>query len=253
MRRRHFLLSALSACAAAPAGATGLVLGPGAWLSIGNGDRVEGSGHVAQDTRATGAFHALKLAGPVDVELKAGQREQVTVSADNNLLPFVETVVRDGTLAIGLRRGAALRTRNRLLVTIEFTSLDAIATSGSGDVRVSELKTRELNVAIAGSSDVAIERLDADILAVSIAGSGDLRASGRARTQAFSITGSGEVNAADLAGETVAVKIAGSGDAKVHATKALTVSIAGSGAVAYRGQPQVTKSIMGSGEVAPLR
>lgn len=221
-------------------------------ITVGGANRVDGSGVVADEARALTGFHALRLSGPIDVEVHQSTREAVTVKADANLLALVDTVVRDGVLEIALRRGASLRTRNPIVITIECKALDAVFASGSGDIRIDRVKTHAFNLAVSGSNDVVVDALETDILAVSMSGSGDFRAAGRAPTQGYSIAGSGDVHAADLAGEQVAVKIAGSGDAQVHATQSLAVSIAGSGDVRYRGHPRVSRAIAGSGDVSPL-
>lgn len=223
-------------------------------ISTGTGaDRVAGSGKTAEEVRAIGDFHALRLSGPIDVEVRAAARESLTVQADDNLLPYIETQVRNGTLEISLRKGASFHTRNPIKVVVECKTLNSIAASGSGDIHVDRAQARDFDVAISGSNDVTIDALDAAILAVSISGSGDFHAAGKAATQGISIAGSGEVDTANLVGEQVAVKIAGSGDAKVHALRTLSVSIAGSGDVRYLGQPQITRAIAGSGEVSALR
>lgn len=255
MRTIHAVITVVISVCALPAQAEGgwFAFGPGHSVSVGGGaGRIEGSGKQADEVRALAGFHALRLSGPIDVRLKSAERERVSVRTDDNLLPLIETRVRDGTLEIGLQRDAAFHTRNGIVVTVEFQVLDAIAASGSGDVHADRIRTREFNTAIAGSNDIAIDALEAEILAVSISGSGDFRAGGHATTQGFSIAGSGDVNAAELEGARVAVKIAGSGDAKVYATESLAVSIAGSGDVRYRGTPQLAKSIAGSGVVEPL-
>ncbi len=222
-------------------------------ISTGVGaDRVAGSGKQANEVRPVSDFHALRLAGPIDVEVHAATRESLTVQADDNLLPYIETQVRNGALEIGLHKGVSFYTRNPIKVIVECKTLNSIAASGSGDIHVDRAQARDFDVVISGSNDVTIEALEADILAVSISGSGDFRAAGKAPTQGISIAGSGDVDTANLVGEQVAVKIAGSGDAKVHASRTLSVSIAGSGDVRYRGQPQISRAIAGSGEVSAL-
>jgi len=222
-------------------------------LSVGSSSgRVSGSGRLVDETRSPGAFSAVRISGPIDVELKASQREQVSVHFDENLLRFVETRVTNDatpTLEIELLPGASFRSADNPKVTVEFKSLSAVALSGSGDLHADAVRGPLLAVSISGSGNVRIDRLDVDVLGVSIAGSGDFAARGRADEQGFSIAGSGDIKAEDLVGKTVKVRIAGNGDARVHSEQTLTVSIAGSGDVVYRGTPTIKKSIAGSGEV----
>jgi hypothetical protein len=235
----------LAAGAAAAAESTSIV--------VGTGSRVIGSGKVIEEVRPVTGFGGLVVNGPVDVQLKASSAERVTVRADDNILPLIETRIEDGKLVVGTTRGASFRTRNPLRVTVEFTSMSVLAVNGSGDVRADRLRAQLLDVTIRGSGDVAIDAVESDAVALLIVGSGDFTASGRAASLGVSVSGSGDVNTENLVARDVGILISGSGDAKVHATETLQVTIAGSGDVRYRGQPKVTKKIAGSGDVRPLR
>lgn len=221
-------------------------------LSVGSsGSRVSGSGRTVDEVRTPGAFSAVKISGPIDVELRSSEREQVSVHFDDNLLGFIDTRVggETPTLEIRLQPGANFRSADNPKVTVEFKSISALGVNGSGDVHADAIRGKLLAVSISGSGDIKIDRLDVEVLGVSIAGSGDFTAAGRAAEQGFSIAGSGDINADNLVGQTVKVRIAGNGDARVHSEQMLTVSIAGSGDVVYRGTPTIKKSIAGSGEV----
>lgn len=220
---------------------------------VGTGSAVQGSGQVIEDVRSVAGFSGLVVNGPVDVLLKASSAERVTVRADDNIVPLIETRIEDGKLVVGTTRGASFRTRSPLRVTVEFTALSSVTINGSGDVRADRLRSKLLDITVRGSGDVAIDSLESDTVALLIIGSGDFTATGRATNLGVSVSGSGDVQAENLEARDVGIRISGSGDAKVHATETLQVTIAGSGDVRYRGQPKVTKKISGSGEVRPLR
>jgi Putative auto-transporter adhesin, head GIN domain len=216
------------------------------------GSRVDGSGRQVDEVRSLGPFSAVRANGPIDIVLKAAEREQVTVHFDDNLVAFIETRVLDETiptLDVRVLPGAGFKSSRPPKVIVEFRSIESLALRGSGDVYADALRGKMLAVSIAGSGDVKIDKLDVDVLGVSIGGSGDFAAAGRAGEQGFSIAGSGDINAANLVGQTVKVRIAGSGDVRVHAEQLLDVAVAGSGDVIYRGAPVLRKSIAGSGEV----
>jgi hypothetical protein len=219
----------------------------------GSGPRVDGSGNVIEDVRSVPAFSGLVVAGPIDVQLRAGSAERVVVHADDNIAPLITTTVEDGKLVVGLKAGASLRTRSRMFAEVGFRQMASVLVRGSGDVRADRIRAPIFETTIRGSGDVTIDALESDAVALSIAGSGDFTASGRAAKLGVVIVGSGDLRADALQAREVAVRIRGSGDARVHATESLQVDIAGSGDVRYRGEPKVTKKIAGSGEVLPLR
>ena len=213
-----------------------------------------GSGRVASENRNLSDFEAISLSGSMDLIVRQGSKESVEVSADDNVLPLIETVVESGaagkTLHVRFKRGERVWTKAPVKVTVQVVRLVGLASSGSGNLRVEGLKTPILKLAISGSSDARFSELDADAFEVRVAGSGDVQANGHARQVKVSIAGSGDVKLASLAANDVTVSIAGSGDATVQANKSLGVSIAGSGDVQYSGTAtDVRSSVAGSGRV----
>lgn len=219
----------------------------------GSGPMTVGSGTIVDVTRNVAGYSRLVLAGPVDVQLKRTGNEKVTVHADDNIVPLIETRVEDGKLYVDTKKNASFRTHAKLYVVVEFKQIDSVLLSGSGDVSADSVKAGIFQGSIHGSGNLKIDQLEADTVALSIAGSGNFGARGKAAKVGVVIDGSGDVNAEDLVAQTAAVSIAGSGDAHVNATESLKVRIAGSGDVRYRGSPRVDKQVAGSGDVKPLR
>ena len=224
------------------------------WFGIGIGNRVTGSGKLANESRAVTGFQAVALRASMKLVLRQGTREGIELRADDNLLPLIETAVVDRggvpTLEIGVKKGSSFSTSNPMVATIDLVTLRALSISGSGDVTGDALKTPGLAVAISGSGNVRLKQLAADELSVKVSGSGDLEFSGRAAKLGISISGSGDVKTRGLDADDVSVSVAGSGDADVTARKTLTVSIAGMGNVKYSGDATVKSSISGMGNVS---
>jgi hypothetical protein len=215
-----------------------------------SGPVVEGSGKIVDVHRSVGAFSTLRIEGPLDVEARPGASPGVTVHADDNVEPLVESVVEGDVLTLRLRHGTRLHTHAPTRVEVQFTKLDATKQAGSGDLAVYDAKSASLHCAIAGGGDLALHHVQAGQLEVAVAGSGDVTADGQADEARFSVAGSGDVKASELAARKVAVHISGSGDARVQASDSLDARVSGSGDVAYRGHPHdVTRKVSGSGSV----
>lgn len=211
-----------------------------------------GSGTVISERRDATGFSAIHLSGPINLELKASDREGVTVKADDNVVPLIETRVTGGdrpALEIRVRPDASFRASRSPVVVVEFRSLSELVMRGSGDVRADRIDADDFALSMAGSGDARIGALHAKLFAAVLSGSGDLKVAGRADQQAYALSGSGDVAASRLEGRSVKISISGSGDAAVQASESLEVSIAGSGNVVYRGSPRVSQTIRGSGRV----
>ncbi len=207
-----------------------------------------GSGTVATEARQTGEFQAIAQSSTIDVEVRQGPTA-VSVTTDDNLLPYLETVVEGGTLQVRWKSGTSLRSRAGAKVSVATPRLQSLAGSGTGDFRVEAFNTPALKVVLSGTGDLSFNSLTTDALAITISGSSDVRGSGRATKLSIGISGSGNVNLGQMKADEVSVRIAGSGDAEVNAAKALDVSIAGSGDVLYSGNAALKSRVTGSGTI----
>ena len=191
-----------------------------------------GSGRSATEDRAASGFSGVALSLPARVELVQGGSESVRITADDNVLPQIESVVEGGVLKLRFRERGTSLTNARIRVIVNARTVESLAIAGAGDIHATALATRRLSV--------------------SVSGSGDVKMAGRADALEASIAGSGEIDASRLDTQRAKVSVAGSGDAVIWARQTLKVSVAGSGDIRYYGDPVVERSIVGSGSVRRL-
>jgi len=219
-------------------------------LFSGDGHTVSGSGRMVDVTRQVGAFSTLRLDSSVDVHAHPGPTPSVTVHADDNIEPLIETVIEGDALVVRMQKGGSYSTRRNVVVDVVFSSLTAAQQHGSGDLVIDRLSGPKFESTIAGSGDLQIDNASLGAFAVNIAGSGDVVLSGTADEARYGVAGSGDIDARNFAAKKVAVSISGSGDAHVNATEAIDARVAGSGEVRYSGHPRdVSRRVSGSGSV----
>ena len=219
-------------------------------LWSGDAHTITGSGKEVAVTRQVGAFSVLRLDSSVDVQAHQGATPSVSVHADDNIEPLIETIVEGDTLVVRLKKGTGFSTHHNVVVDVVFTSLTAAHQHGSGDLHIDKLSGPKFESSIAGSGDLQIDSAQLGSFALSIAGSGDVVISGSADEARFGVAGSGDINARNFVAKKVNVSISGSGDAHVNATEAIEARVAGSGDVTYSGHPHdVSRRVSGSGSV----
>jgi hypothetical protein len=194
------------------------------------GQKVAGSGKPKTESRDLTGFTEIRSYGAADCVVEVGGPFRVSVEADDNILPLIETDVSNGTLNV--RTKGSFSTRNPVRVRIRVPQIASFDIKGSGDCSISGIRGERF--------------------AASISGSGDVRAEGRVKQLKASISGSGTLDLAKVHAESAKASIAGSGDILVHATQDLDASIRGSGDIAYFGSPKnVSRSVAGSGDIYP--
>ncbi|NHZ72242.1 MAG: DUF2807 domain-containing protein [Aquificales bacterium] len=213
---------------------------------------VRGSGTLITESRNVSNFDHVELSGSGNVIVTQGEAESLTVETDDNIMQYINTGVRDGTLYMGFDEQISSVSFTQLTFTLTVKELVDVTTSGSWDVTVASLDTNRLDVNVDGSGDVTIDALTTEIVGVRIDGSSKVDVAGGTTRQDIIIDGSGEYRAGDLYSETADIIISGSGEATVWVTESLAVDASGSSNISYYGSPSVSSSITGSGQVERL-
>lgn len=191
------------------------------------GDCVAGSGTLATQSRPVTSFRSVLINAAGRVEIRQGNADSVTITADDNVLRLLIATVRGDELVLDQTRCSRNVREVRFTITVR-------------DLRA---------LTLAGAADATLDGISADELTLKIAGSGTIDASGQARWLAVDIGGAGEVRARALASEAAQVRIGGTGSVALSASDSLDVGISGTGSVVYFGAPAVTQSITGAGSV----
>jgi hypothetical protein len=215
---------------------------------------VRGSGRVVEEVREVSGFTGVELATWGDLTIEVGEKEELRIQAEDNVIEYIETRVDGDMLVIKTRPGVVLMSVEPVNLYLTVRELDTIVVAGSGDVTGPDLEADRIEVSIYGSGDVELGDLDADAVELKVVGSGDMDvASVRAREQTIRISGSGDVDVDAVQVDSVDVRIPGSGELDVFAGKAGEQSVAISGSGDYRAKEmessQAKVRIAGSGSV----
>jgi hypothetical protein len=213
------------------------------------GEKVRGNGNLITQDRNPGNFSGVKASGSFDVHITSGAN-QLKIEAEDNILPYIETVVENNTLKISTKDGYWLQPKRDVTIYVAAPNFHSVEVHGSGNIIGDNTinSNNSLNVSIDGSGDIRMAVHSPNVHA-RISGSGNIRLSGETTVFDSEIHGSGDIRAFDMKASESKVEIGGSGSAEVVAENKLNVEVNGSGDVRYKGNPQVSSNIRGSGSV----
>jgi len=151
-----------------------------------------GSGVAKTETREIGSFDAVEFVGDGRVEITIGEPQPLEISGDDNLLPLIRTEVRDSRLVI--KPVQKIRPRADLVVKITTAELKALTFEGTGLANVVGVNNDRFEMVVTGAGFVSASG-QTDQCEIMVTGSGSIRIDDlRARRVKVKVTGSGNAD-----------------------------------------------------------
>lgn len=210
--------------------------------------KIEGNYHVTSVNRSLSNFTEIVSEGSYDVYYSYDSINRVTVEAEENIIPYIETEVHGNSLVIKTDRFKRLETHFPIKIYVNTPELTNVILSGSGSITADSINTQDLTIVLQGSGNITSESYT-KLLKATITGSGDLYLSGHTSSGECNISGSGVISGYNIIQDTCFASISGSGSMKLQVIDYLNAEITGSGKIFYIGNPIVNTQISGSGKV----
>jgi hypothetical protein len=217
-------------------------------LDVGPVDAVRGSGHVRTETRDVYGFDRVEVHGAGTLSITQGATEALTIEAEDNLLPRLQSDVAASTLRLG-PRNVSVRPTRPIRYRLTLMRLTSLEVTGATEADGASVEGDQLALRVTGAGKLHLGRVSASDLTVTISGSGEVSAAGQAQRQTVTISGAGDYRAPDLVSQESTVVVSGAGDSTVRATDHLAVTISGAGQVTYAGSPTVEQHVSGAGRL----
>jgi hypothetical protein len=188
---------------------------------------VHGSGVRQTEKRDLPSFTSIETAGAFEVEVNCQKPASFEIEADDNILPLIQTEVRNGVLHVSTTKHYS--SSRGIVLRITVPDLESVKSTGAGKFRVSDVKNDSFEIQSTGAAQVV--------------------ASGQSKSVKIGSTGAGKIDAHNLRAETADVSVTGAASVDVYATDQLNVTVSGAGRVTYSGNPNVNKKVSGAGQV----
>ncbi len=200
----------------------------GCSFNIGN-NGVRGSGIVKTESRKVAGFSSISFKSVGKVTVQQTGKESLTITADDNILPLLESRVADNILYLTLVNDSHFNPTKPIEFVVQVKGLESLNTDGVGSIEAQGIQGKRLAVAMDG------------VGAVTIAGSAD--------TLDLSLSGVGSFQGEASQTKQATVRNSGVGSAVVNVSQQLDTDLSGVGSIEYVGSPQVRKSGRGLGTV----
>jgi hypothetical protein len=202
---------------------------------------IQGSGVAKEEIRPVEAFHALEAGNAVSVQVAVtqGAKPSLKISGDDNLVPLVESVIRDGTLILRIKDDSNISTKRPLLAEAVTAELDRVEASGAANVKVNGgSKTDQFTTTASGAARVSVDRVNTAKAVVSATGASHVVLSGSAKSLKAGASGASQVKAETLNVEAADVSISGASIVALRASKSVAGDVSGASHLDLHGRPE---------------
>jgi hypothetical protein len=211
-----------------------------------SGQRISGNGNVTTQERKVDPFNAIEASGTFNIILSQGETEALSVEADENLLPFIETRVEDQTLYIDVKKEVNIGHAKKKNIYVTLKNISQLKKSSVGNIETANtLKLQRLDLINSGVGDLNLDlecnNLDADIHSV-----GNSTLKGKAEYVHVKNSSVGNIDASSLKAGIMKINNSSVGNVEVYAEKEIYISSSGVGNLTFSGNA-VVKEMSSSG------
>jgi hypothetical protein len=209
---------------------------------------IKGDGNIVKQERQISSFNSLEVGGAFRVYLSQGDKESLTVEADENLLEYITTVVKGNTLKISTSR--EISSPKALNIYLTITDLKEMEISGACKLTCeNKLKLNDLEIDCSGASDVEL-KLAANNLDLDFSGASKVDLFGSANEVSLDLSGASDLDALEMEADKYSANISGASHAKIFVKSELSADVSGAASLKYKGEPKLLQTdVSGAGSL----
>ena len=202
---------------------------------------IEGSGNVITKEIPVRSFDELTALGIFSLELSQGDKEQLKIEADDNLMDLFIVENEDSKLKVHMKKDVSFSSKKKMKVYITFRNLKSLhvgtigGTTANEPLNFSELTFTNMSV---GSVDLNMSLKTLHLENQSV---GNLTLAGKAENAVIRNNSVGNVQAGNFVVQTMDINNDGIGSATINAEKELKVRESFLGKVNNKGNATVKK------------
>jgi hypothetical protein len=189
---------------------------------------IRGNGKLKEQKRNVEEFTSIDAGGAFSINVYVGKSTSLRISAEENLLQYIKTTVKGGTLYIDTKKN--LNPKKEIEIDITTPGLASLEASGANNIDIVGLNEKEFSVSLSGAGNVDL--------------------TGNAEKLRAELSGAGNIDAKNLKAKEVFICVSGAASADVFAKEYLDASVSGVGSIDYYGNPEKTRTnVSGVGSI----
>lgn len=209
--------------------------------------KIKGSGIVKTEERSTPSFEGVEASRNVNVFIVQGERNGISIEADDNLLQYITTKVSGNTLEVSIEKDITIGQYKKLSVYVTMKNIVNLTVNSGGDINCTRLlQVKDVSLSASSGGDIDLE-LAGGKITVEVTSGADVRLKGSAGFLDVSVSSGSDFKGKEFVAKACKVSASSGGDVSVHVTDELSYSVSSGGDLSYWGDAQVTSAHSSSG------
>ena len=209
---------------------------------------VKGSGYVLTQQRNLSDFTSIEVSSGIDIAIVQGEKLPVTVEADDNLFPYLKTIVHNKILKVYIPDTVKIIKYADLNVLISMPVLcDLRASNGSRiDASPQRWDTERINLETTTGAHIRIH-LKAQNIQVVARTSGVVELKGSSESLQAVLKTAARLEARNFQAETARLNLATGARAEIQVKDSISYQLSGNARLLLKGNPGISGAVLNSG------
>ncbi len=204
--------------------------------------KIKGTGYlVVHDRQVHQPFTRVSVQQSITLYIAQGKTEGITVEADDNIISYIKTEVKNGQLNVFLDPEVIVRGYTAMNVSVSLPDITDINVAAAGRLEGSSLfKVNKLEIVASGAGSVKLDVQGREV-DVESSGAAKLELKGEVGQLELEMSSASILKAWELRVKDCDAEISGAAKAEVTVSGTLEAEISSAGILIYDGNPQITK------------
>lgn len=210
-------------------------------------NKITPSGKIVSNDRNISGFTSISVESGLNADINIAQSEAVNVTADDNLLEYIETYVINKTLIIRVANNVSFAKHPNIKITVDARSLSALSGSGGAGLTLDyPLDTESFKVALSGGSRLS-GRVLANNFTVDLSGGSRVNVEGSCSRLRLTGSGGSTMQGYDINSADANISLSGGSTAELTIYSTLNIDASGGSTLRYKGNAEIQKQELSGG------
>lgn len=203
---------------------------------------IKGSGYILTEQRATSPFESIEVSRAIKVFLSQGEKLEITVEADDNLLPYIKTEIKEQTLKIYLPDDTNITTHSDMNVFVTVPKITKLEVSTAAKIEgTNPWKMDNLSLDVTTAGSVKLE-LTAGEIEAEASTAARIELKGTATKLEADVTTAANLKARELKVKIAKIDASTAGNVEIDVTEQLRYDVNTGAKLIYKGDAHTTGS-----------